>query len=420
MFDQDKWQEIFHSIKKNKLRAFLTMFGVFWGLFMLMLLLGSGKGLENGVKKGFDSWATNSGFVWTRRTTMPHDGFKPGRFIRFELDDVKALKQNVEGLQHICPRNQLGGFMGGNNVVRNNKTGAFSIYGDMPEYQEIQKVDVTAGRHLNPLDIEEKRKVAVIGKSVTEQLFESHEDPINQYIKINGIFFKVIGTFQSKRTGEDAERDTQSIYIPFTAFNQAFSYGNRVGWFAFSAMPNFPVSTVEENIKKVLRERHHVHPEDEAAIGSANLEEEYNQLNGLFTGISVFVWIVGIGTLLAGIIGVSNIMLIIVKERTKEIGIRKSLGATPASIISLIIQESVFITAVAGYVGLFLGILLIETISYALESNGVDTGFFGRPEINLTVASSALIVLIFSGVLAGLFPASKASKINPIEALRTE
>lgn len=419
MFDYDKWQEIFYSIKKNKLRALLTMFGVSWGLFMLMLLLGSGKGLENGVIKGFDGWATNSGFVWTQRTTMPYKGFQPGRFIQLNNEDTRALK-TIPGIDVVAPRNSLGGFGGSNNVVRNNKTGAFSIYGDVPEYQEIQKFDLYEGRNINQLDINQKRKVAIIGQSVYDQMYEKEEDAVDTYIKINGVYFKVVGVFKSRRTGEEAMRDTQSVFIPFTTFSQAFNFGDRVGWYAFSAQPKVNVSIVEQSMKNMLKERHSVHPDDENAIGSANLEEEFSQLSGLFSGISIFVWIVGIGTLLAGIIGVSNIMLIIVKERTKEIGIRKSLGATPAAIISLIIQESVFITATAGYAGLFFGILIIEGLGYLLTSNNVDTGFFGRPEIDLQVAISALIVLIFSGVMAGIIPARKASKVNPIEALRTE
>ncbi len=327
MFDYDKWQEILATVKKNKLRTFLTMFGVFWGIFMLMLLLGSGKGLENGVTKNFGGWATNSGFVWTNRTTMAYQGMKPGRYIRFTNEDKEAIEQQVEGLGVISPRNNIGGWRGGNNVSRKTKTGAFTINGDYPEYQQVQIVNVYSGRHINAKDIEDKRKIAVIGESVAKILFEEGEDPIGEYILIKGVFFQVVGTFKSLRGGEQGNRDTQTIYVPFTTFQQAFNIGNKIGWFAFTAKPGVEVSLVEEEIKRVLRERHKVHPEDVNALGSENLQKEFGQINGLFNGISIFVWIVGTGTLLAGVIGVSNIMLIIVKERTKEIGVRKSAGS---------------------------------------------------------------------------------------------
>ncbi len=420
MFDYDKWQEIWATIRKNKLRTALTMFGVFWGLFMLMILLGSGNGLENGVKKNFNGWATNSGFVWGRRTTMAYHGYKPGRWVNFYNSDVPILKQKVKGLDKLAPRNQVGGWRGGNNVVRNNKTGAFSLYGDYPDFQAIQIVSMVQGRNLDELDIKEKRKVAVIGKNVFDVLFEKNEDPIGKYIQVQGIYYEVVGMFKSQRTGEQGTRDEQTIYIPFTTFQQAFNLGNHIGWFGFTVKKGYDASQVEENIKKVLMEIHDVNPKDVGALGSENLEKDYNQVMGLFKGISIFNWIVGIGTLLAGIIGVSNIMLIIVKERTKEIGIRKSIGATPLSIITLIIQESVVITAIAGYIGLILGTFLMEGIRYIMEKTGSDTGMFQNPGINFHIAILSFVILIFCGALAGLIPATKAARISPIEAIRQE
>ncbi len=419
MFDYDKWQEIWSTVKKNKLRTFLTMFGVFWGIFMLMILLGSGIGLENGVTRGFSGWATNSGFVWSERTGMAYKGFKPGRYFNFHTDDYIAIKEGVKGLEYLAPRNQLGGWSGGNNVSRNKKIGAFSVYGDYPDYQNVQILNVVKGRHLNPLDIKERRKVAVIGESVLNILFEKDEDPLNQYIKINGVYFKVIGVFKSFRTGQQADFDTQNIYVPFTTFQQSFNFGNRIGWFGFTAKEGYSVAAVTEDIISILKKRHNVHPDDKNALGSENLEVEFGQIYGLFSGIKIFVWIVGIGTLIAGVIGVSNIMLIIVKERTKEIGIRKSLGATPGSIVSLVLQESIIITALAGYLGLFFGMLLLEGISYAL-SQAEDPGMFHNPSIDLTIAASALAVLIVFGALAGLIPARKAASVSPIEAIRIE
>lgn len=421
MFDYDKWQEILATMRKNKLRTFLTMFGVFWGIFMLLLLLGTGNGLERGVTKNFSGWATNSGFIWSNRTTMAYKGMQPGRFISFKNEDKLRLEQQVEGLGVIAPRNNLGGWRGGNNVSRKTKTGAFSVFGDYPEYQQVQIVDVYKGRHINKKDIEDKRKTAVIGESVVNILFEPGEDPIGEYIMINGVNFQVVGMFKSLRSGEQGNRDTQTIYIPFTTFQQAFNYGNNVGYFAFTAKPGAKVSQVEENIRRVLGETHRIHPEDKNALGSNNLEEEFGQINGLFAGISIFVWIVGTGTLLAGVIGVSNIMLIIVKERTKEIGIRKALGATPFSIVSLILQESVIITALSGYMGILLGTLVIESLGAFVEQQpGGTMGMFGPPNVDITIAIASLITLIVFGMLAGLIPAKKAANISPIEAIRVD
>lgn len=418
MFDYDKWQEIIGTIKKNRLRTFLTMFGVFWGIFMLMILMGSGNGLENGVNEEFGGWATNSGFIWRGRTTMPYKGLLPGRYVDFYNEDREALRNTIQEIEYVVPRNSRQ--LPGNNVVRGDRSGAFRIYGDYPEIQHIQIVNIIQGRHLNELDITHRRKTAVIGDYARKVLFHEDEDPIGEYIIANGIYFQVVGVFKSPRKGNQAERDEQSIYTPFTTFQQAFSYGNTVGWFAFTARPGQSVAAAEQRIRRVLMEKHNIHPKDFNALGSSNVQEDWDRLNRLFNGIDVFVWVVGIGTLLAGVIGVSNIMLIVVKERTKEIGIRKSLGATPFSIIGLIIQESVFITMVAGYLGLVFGVLLLSGISYSLEEFNIDTGMFSNPEVNLQTAFMALFVLVICGALAGLFPASKAAKINPIEALHNE
>lgn len=420
MFDYDKWQEIFFTIKRNKLRTFLTMFGVFWGIFMLLALLGAGQGLENGIIHDFSGWATNGGFIWTQRTSMPYRGFKPGRFVKFTTEDAVTIRKSIPEVDLLAPRNQLGGFRSGNNVIRYNKAGAFNVYGDYPEYHDIQKVNLYLGRTINPLDIKDKRKIAVIGQSVRDVLFDPKENPIGKYITIKGVFFQVVGVFRSLRSGDRAFRDTQSVFVPFTTFQLAFNYGNRVGWFAFTAKKDVKVTELETKIINLLKKRHQVHPDDPTAFGNANLQEEFEKMTGLFTGIKIFVWLVGIGTLLAGVIGVSNIMLIIVKERTKELAIRKSVGASPSSIIYLILQEAVFITGIAGYFGLFTGIVLLEIINFALRKLSIESNMFRNPEVSFSIAIASLIVLIVGGVFAGLIPAKRAAAINPIEALRTE
>lgn len=415
MFDLDKWQEIFMTIRKNKLRTFLTVFGIGWGIFMIVILLGAGKGLQNGVERDFSAWATNSGFFWSRRTTISYGGFQPGRSIRFTNKDTEALRREIKGLKLLAPRNQLSGFGAGDNVYYNNKTGNFSVYGDYPGYISIQRLDIANGRFINDKDITEARKVAVIGRNVEQLLFEE-ESPLGKYIKISGVNFQVIGVFDSKRTGEQADRDTQTIYTPFTTFQTAFNYGNQVGWYAYSVEESYKVSEVEEAIMAALRTKHNISPLDLDAIGSNNLEEEFQEISGLFQGINVFTWMVGISTLLAGVIGVSNIMLIIVKERTKEIGIRKALGATPNSIISLIIQESIFLTTIGGYVALVIGVMLIEAIAQVVP----EEGFLGTPEVDVKVAAAALGLLIVGGALAGILPAKKAASVSPIEAIRVD
>ncbi len=420
MIDIDKWQEIFHSLKQNKWRTLLTAFGVFWGIFMLLIMLGSGRGLQNGVNQGFGDFATNSVFIWPQRTSMPYKGFTRGRGFSFDDEDVIALRNRIPEIELLAPRLQGGGFQSGDNVVRGDKTGAYSIYGDSPNYFRIDPVNVVKGRLINDLDIRDKRKVVLIGRRVYEELFAKNEECLGEYIKIQGIYFKVVGLFSSKKTGERANDEQSSIFMPFTTMQRAYNYGNKVFWFSMTSKENVPVSLIQEKAISLLKERHKVHPDDDVALGSFNVEKEFNQMKGLFGGIDLLIWIVGIGTLLAGVIGVSNIMLVIVKERTSEIGIKRALGATPMHIIIQIINESVFLTMLAGYTGLVAGVLVIEGVNILLTKAGGDTGFFKNPEIDFRIAITALIILVVSGVLAGLIPAARALHIKPIEALRTE
>ena len=417
IFDSDRWYEIYSALSKNKLRTFLTAFGVFWGLFMLIIMLGSGNGLQNGVTGDFAGFATNSFYVWTQRTSKPYAGLPPGRNFNMTTDDITAISENIPELAVVAPRNQLGGYRGGNNVSRGTKSGAFSVMGDYPEIIRVQNLIIREGRFLNKLDINEKRKVCVIGQRVFELLFKENENAIGDYIYINGVYFKVIGIFKTLKSGDQAERDLSTIYVPFTTFQQAFNYGNDVGWFAFISQENVPASLAEEKTLKLLAERHKVHPDDDRAFGHFNAEEEYTKMQGLFNGIRILIWIVGTGTLLAGVIGVSNIMLIIVKERTKEIGIRRAIGAPPRSIVMQIILEAIMLTSVAGYFGLLFGVAVLEFISTAM---GEGSDMFKNPSVDLDVALKALVILIVSGALAGLIPAARAVKISTVDALRSE
>lgn len=416
VIDGDHWREIFEVLRSNKLRTFLTAFGVFWGIFMLMVMLGSGKGLSNGVQQGFSDGATNAVFIWSQRTTKPWRGMAPGRPVPFDTGDIAALRAQVPEADAVCPRNQLGGYMGGNNISRGTRAGAFSVMGDVPEIARVQSIRLTSGRFLNPIDVAERRKVAVLGPRPAEVLFARNEDPIGQLIRINGVEFKVVGTFKPRRSESGRNDQTQSLFVPFTTFQSAFNQGERVGWFALISKPGVPVAVVEEKALRVLRERHSIAPDDERAIGHFNLEKEFNQVTGLFAGIRILVWIVGIGTLAAGVIGVSNIMLVIVRERTNEIGVRRAVGATPLAVMTQVVFEALVLTIGAGYLGLVAGVALIEGIARVIPS-GSDS-MFVNPEVSLAAALQTLAILVVSGVLAGLFPARKAVQSSPVEALR--
>ena len=417
--DLDHWTEIYAALAKNKLRTALTAFGVFWGIFMLMVLLGSGEGLRNGVTSNFAGSAPNAFYMWTQRTTKPYRGLPPGRGFDYRNADIEAIRQQVPEADVIAPMNQLRGFRGGNSVVRGLKSGGFQVMGVYPQVRKIDYIRIPEGRFINRLDLAEGRKVAVIGDRVREVLFEEDEEAIGETIRVNGVTFKVVGVFESGSTGEQAMREAEKIYTPFTSFQRAFNYGDEVGWFAITARPDVPASEVEEKVAALLRQRHRIHPDDTRAIGSWNMEVEYNKFQGLYGGISTLVWLVGIGTLAAGVIGVSNIMLIVVKERTKEIGLRRAIGATPMSITLQIIMESIVLTGLAGYVGLLAGIGLVEGVNVALASAGANTQMFQNPGVSLGHAGTALAILIVCGALAGLIPARRAIAISPVEALHS-
>jgi len=392
------------------------MLGVFWGIFMLVIMLGSGNGLRNGILKDFSGTATNSFFMWTQQTSKAYKGMKPGRNYNFNLADAEALKQIPE-LDVVSPLNQLGGYEGANNVVRGLKTAACEIQACYPNTIKIASVNMGSGRFVNEFDIKEKRKVCIIGPRVVELLFKKEEHPVGQYIRVNGVYFKVVGVTNPTAGGQEGRQQAQRINIPFTTFQNAFNYGDIVGWFAVKSKDGIPAEVSEEKVISILKERHKISPDDLSAIGHWNMAVEYNKLNGLFTGIEILIWIVGTGTLLAGVIGISNIMLIVVKERTKEIGVKRALGAVPAQIITQILIETVFLTSISGYFGLLAGIGLLEALNSAIGNSGE---MFTNPTVDLSVALKALTVLIVSGGLAGFIPASKAVSIKPVEALRTE
>lgn len=413
MFDFDKWQEIIETIRRHKLRTALTAFGVFWGIFMLVLLLGAGNGLQNGVEYDFRDDAINSIWIRQGRTSIPHKGMKPGRPIQFDIEDFKAVNAQVEGIEHSTPRNYVRGDF---SIVYNNKGYNFNIRCAYPGHRYVENTLVSQGRFLNNKDVSDGRKVAAIGHLVAETIYENGEDPLGTYIQIKGIPFKVIGVF--KDTG--GPNEMKNIYIPWSTANQAYNHQNKVHQMMVTT-GNLPIEETEKmtrQIEQIFAERHRFSIEDKQAVHIFNNNERFQSILNLFAGIRGLVGFVGIGTLLAGIIGVGNIMLIIVSERTKEIGLRKALGATPNSIISMILMESIFITSIAGYLGLLCGVGLLELMNMAIGPEGA--GMFRNPEIDISLALGATAMLVIFGGLAGLIPARKAAAINPIEALREE
>lgn len=421
IFSRDSWSEILEALSANWFRTLLTAFGVFWGIFILVILLAAGKGLENGVKQGFGDMATNSMFMWTQTASRPYKGMPRGRRYNFRTADVAAIKQQVPHMKYVSPRNQLGGFGGANNVVRGLYTGAFNVYGDYPEIIKQDPIEILQGRFFNYGDIEEKRKVAVIGQGVQSELFDKDEDPIGQYIKISEVNFMVVGVYRKKSSGGgNVEEDQKQIYVPFTAFSQAFNYGDLVGWMAITAEDGHPITGLKNDIFALIKARHTIHPDDDRAIGNFDLYQEYAKINGLFLALNFIAFFVGALILVSGVIGISNIMLIVVKERTKEIGIRRALGATPWSIRGQVLLESVFLTIISGMAGIVAATLLLYVVNNQLSMMDTQDMMFANPTVNLGVVAIALTILILSGLLAGMIPAQNAIKVKPVDALRVE
>ena len=418
LFDRDTWQEIFGSIAKNKTRTVITVIGVLWGIFIYVALSGAAKGLDNGFERQFENIAMNSMFVWAQRTSIPYDGFKIGRRIELKLSDIEYLKKQVPEIQYIAPRNARGVFGGSSPlVVRNNKSSNYNVYGDFPVYTKIATKKIyEGGRFINEEDIKYKRKVCVIGERTQTELFDKEEDPIGQYIQIDNIYFQVIGVHKFV-PGGGFESDGD-IFIPFETYRQIYNSGDSVQWFTIAAYDDVNVVEVEKDIKSVLKRIHRVAPEDERAFGGFNLGEIFNKIVGFSKGMTLLSLIVGIATILAGVIGIGNILLISVKERTKELGVRRALGATPSEVRNQIIIESVFLTLVAGILGIILGAFVLAGINAA--TTDITDFPYTNPTVPIPFILGALFIMVFLGTLIGLIPAQRAVSIKPIDALREE
>ena len=419
MFNKDRWNEILEALNANRIRTLITAFGVFWGIMILVLLLALTNGLKNGVTSDFNDFATNSIFMWSQGTSIPYKGLPKGRRYNFKVQDVDILKEQMPMLKYVSPRNQLGGYRGANNVTRKEKTGAFSVSGDYPEFIYQQPMDILKGRFINYSDINEKRKVAVIGIDVVKSLYDKGEEPLETFIKINGVNFMVIGVFEKSNSNGDEEEDANTIFVPFSTFSQVFNFGDNVGWMVLTAEDNTSITSLKPEIFSIIKKQHIINPDDERAIGNFDLAAQFSKVMGLFSILTFVGFFVGTLVLLSGAIGISNIMLIVVKERTKEIGIRRALGATPWGVRMQILQESLTLTILSGMAGVSFASGVIWLINFLLERIGPVENF-ANPSVDIKVILIALLILIFFGVLAGLIPAIRATKMKPIDALRTE
>ena len=422
MIDWDKWQEILSSLSKQKLRTLLTAFGVFWGIFMLVILLGFGGGFGYKVEADFHE-NNNVLLMWSSNSTqMPYKGLGKGRRIELKPEDVQAIKQKISCVQMIQGKNAIGGWGVPQSVLYENENGTFPVSGThagfLPyEFPSVSRI--TEGRYIDILDEQERRKVAVIGARVKEVLFKNEKNPIGKTIQIKGVNFQVIGVYKNF-SSEGADQSNNSIFLPNETLRQAFNAMSRFDLIFFTPKPGYTSEEVESQVKALLYERHKVHPDDKGVLGGWNHEKFYQQQQNLVKGIVGFSWMVAIGTIIAGVIGVGNIMLVVVKERTREIGLRKALGATPTNISLMIMHESLVITVISGYVGLVAGVCLLEAIKAILVNMGKGDGMFSSPFIDIGTALMALTVLIVTGVLASLLPAIKAASVNPIVALQDE
>jgi putative ABC transport system permease protein len=417
MFDLDKWQEILATMRKNKLRTILTAFGVFWGIFMLVILLGAGNGMQKGIEKEFADQAKNSLGIWAGKTTLPYGGLKAGREIHFRNADADALAQQVKGVDLLASQVR---FFGEYTINYKDKNASYQVHGITKDYTAIDGSKIVTGRIINQLDETERRKVIVLGRRVKNVLFGKdtpEQEVIGKYVKVKGIPFQVVGIFTNKAWQGRAE---ERAFIPFTTLQMAFNRYNRIDNIRLTAEKGVSVKEVEEKVKRLLSQRHQFDPQDTEAVWLNNTEEEFNRFQGLFLSIKVFVGGISILTLIAGIVGVSNIMLIIIKERTREIGIRKALGATPWSIVSLILQESIVITSFSGYLGLLAGVGVLELLGMLITQANDEIRYFTYPTIDLNIVFFAIGILVIAGALAGFVPAMKAASIKPIEALRAD
>ena len=410
----DGLQEIFFTLRQNKLRSLLTAFGVFWGVFMLILLLGFGRGMQNGVMDNFGSDVLDFIVVDAGDTSVAYHGMGVGRRIQLDERDVQAISNQIRGIRLISAERSLGS----GTITYASRNSNADIRGIPDEYFRIKEdIPFNFGRRVDPLDVDEIRKVAVVGTAVAERLFPDGSNPVGKDIRVKDVVMKVVGVFHDK---SNQGRNSERVFIPETSYQRIFGGGNHIDAIWLRPERGIDGMELEKRVVELTKRRHGVAPDDKRGVDSFNMAVPARNINGLFIAINVFIWFVGLGTLTAGIVGISNIMIITVKERTREIGIRKALGATPFGIVSTLLLESTLVTCVAGYVGLVLGVGLLELISFGLRTAGLKLPFFLNPEVDFRVAISAILLLVGVGILAGLAPSLRAARITPTEAMRAQ
>ena len=411
--DIDTYKEIFTTLSRNKSRSFLTGFGVFWGVFMLLGLIGGGSGLQQLLSRNFEGFATNSVIVFAQKTTKPYAGFRKGRSWTMNYDDIERLKAQVNGLDIVAP--VLARW--GPNATYGDKKYSCNVKGVLPEYQGVETPKLKYGRYINAMDMQQKRKVCVIGKRVYKTLFPNGDNPLGKLIRVDSIYYRVVGVDYASGTISIDGSSEEAIVLPLTLMREAYNYGDEVPLICGTAKPGVHVSDIMPKIRRVIAQNHQLDPTDEKGISIFNTEVMFGMVDNLFRGVNFLILLVGIGTILAGAIGVSNIMMVTVKERTNEIGIRRAIGATPRIILGQIITESIVLTISAGMGGLLFAVGILQLAELASTTDGIVTTHY---QIGFWMALGAVALLSTLGVLAGLAPALRAMAIKPVDAMREE
>lgn len=412
-FDIDRLREILDVLSRNKSRTFLTGFGVFWGVFMLVGLVGGGDGLKGLLSNNLAGFATNSAIVWAQPTTKPYHGFRKGRQWNLTYKDVKRVRAQVPELDVITPTITRWG----SNATHDDRSSSGIVKGVLPDMQRVSEPKMLYGRYINQMDIVQGRKVCVIGKQVYKNLFPKGGDPCGDVIRIDSVYFSVVGVNYADGNMNVNGNDQQAIYMPLSLVQQIYNRGESIDMICVTGRPGVTMSDITDRIRTVIALDHHVDPKDEKGVMVFNTEMMFSIVDNMFTGINLLIWLVGIGTLLAGAIGVSNIMMVTVRERTVEIGIRRAIGATPRMILSQIIQESILLTSVAGMSGILFVVLVLQELEMANTTDGVVSAHF---QISFWTAIGAVVLLSVLGVLAGLAPAIRAMRVKPVDAMRDE
>ena len=411
--DRDQWGEIYDSLARNKTRTLLTAFGVFWGIFMLVLLMGGGKGLESMLAENFAGFATNSGFVGSARTSEPYMGFRKGRWWSMDVDDVERVRRAVPEIDIVTPQVSRWGC----TAMNENKQMNVTVKGVYPEYDVIENPEIKYGRSINRVDIYENRKVCIVGSRIVEELFVGDDNPCGKFVQVDGVFYKIVGVSGKGSEGMSINGNpATSVIIPFTTLQKAYNRGNRIDLLCFTACKGYNISEVQDKVEQILKHAHAISPTDTQAVIKVNAEAIFGMIDSLFAGVSILVWLIGLGTLLSGAIGVSNIMVVTVKERTTEIGIRRAIGATPTDILTQIMSESIVLTLVAGLSGITFAVMCLQGLENVAQQTSPDSTF----QISFGIAIGATAMLATLGIVAGLAPAFRAMAIKPVDAMREE